>query len=154
MAYNASTLNGYFEDMDFHYVAYDQDFGIIYNMHKIVKVQLDHRLKKIHLVSEVHGIPPEADFPFKFDIHTVEILAKGIVFIYTCRMHHNISQRLYLYDWNNFPTRLNMCKIGIRDASSKLMFVSGQVTEGRKICIVHMQDKSREFVSFYFLLIF
>lgn len=132
--------------LDFHFVPYDIDFGMIYNAHKLAKVQLDHRTKKLRLSSEMHSIPPEKDFPFKFDIHTIEILAKDIIFIYTCRAHHIISQRLYLYDWNNFPTRLNMCKIGIRDASSNLMFVSGQVVEDRKLCIVHMQDKSREYV--------
>jgi hypothetical protein len=134
--------------MDFHFVAYDHDFGIIYNINRIAKVQLDHQAKKLRLISEVHTIPRETDYPFKFDIHTVEILAKDIVFIYTCRMNNIISQRLYLYDWNNFPKRLNMCKIGIRDASNELMFVSGQVLDGRRLCMVHMQDKSREFVGF------
>lgn len=136
--------------MDFKYVPYDYDCGIVYNKEYLLKIQLDHRNKKVNLLNEKHKIPRDALFPFRFWIHTVEILKNGIIFVYTCRMNSIISQRLYLYDWMNFPERLTFCKIGIRDAAERLLFVSAQVIEGRKLCVAHMQDKRRNFVSFLF----
>lgn len=147
--YNAFDLRNSFEELDFNYVPYDYDSGIVYNKDYLIKIQLDHRYKRVRLLCERFEIPREADFPFKFWIHTVEILKNGIIFIYTCRVQHMVSQRLYLYDWEKFPERLNFCKIGIRDAAGRLLFVSGQAIEDRKLCVVHMQDKSREYVSLF-----
>lgn len=73
-AYNAFDLRDHFQQMKFHYVPYDYSNGIVYDQDKVMKIRLDHRAKKVRVMTEPFEIPREPDFPFKFVIHTVEIL--------------------------------------------------------------------------------
>ncbi|KAI6170799.1 hypothetical protein M3Y97_01113100 [Aphelenchoides bicaudatus] len=142
--YNAMELASHFAFFDFKFTPYDHDQGLVYDEERIVKVELDHEEKKLNVISEFI-LPQDPESGLVFHIHTVLILQNDTVFIYTTRQNNHISQRLYLQKWDDLEERLNMCKIGIRDASDSLLFVSGQFVEDKKLCIVQMQDKHRQY---------
>jgi hypothetical protein len=48
---------------------------------------------------------------------------------------------------SNLTEQFKMCKIGIRDGLDPVQFVSGQFVDKNRLCIVHMQDKNRPYVS-------
>lgn len=145
--YNASELKGLFYSFFFHFVPYDLDYGLIYDDDKVVKVKFDHEAKKLRTVGDPFVLSRENEYRVVFEIHTVEIMKNDVVFIYTCRDNTNVAQRLYLQKWSNLTEKIKMCKIGIRDGLDLVQFVSGQFLNQHQLCIIHMQDKNRQFVS-------